>query len=77
MTTKTTEQPAQPFYIVIKAKSGKRLFLADREKVRDRWWTPDMRLAVEFRSYSTADSVRKRFYYNDPKIISYQETTSQ
>jgi hypothetical protein len=55
--------------------SGKKgvLFLADRNKTQKYWWTYALHLVMKFTSLWEADKVARKYKFNDPTVITYDE----
>ena len=52
---------------------GQTLFLADRGKVRDRWWTDELIFAFEFNVEHVAEKTCERYTRNNPRVLTWDE----
>lgn len=57
------------YYVMQESKDGYALFLVDRSKIRDRWWTTDIEEAISFHSDVSALRQVQKLSKNSPKVI--------
>jgi hypothetical protein len=51
------------------------LFLADRNKTKQMWWTGSLGLAIRFTSDIAAQAAASRLRFNTPRVVSAIEAT--
>lgn len=54
-------------------RSGQVLFLIDRGRCRDRWWTPELAMAIEFDAQHIAEKKAETYVKNNVRVLSYAE----
>ena len=52
-----------------KSSNFKILYLVDRSKTKDFWWSPNTTFAIKFIKKSCAEFQAKRYKYNNVKVI--------
>lgn len=55
---------------------GVRLFLADRKKTKDQWWTSALDLALIYNRESAAKVHSQKYRFNNPTVIAYSKAKS-
>lgn len=61
------------YIIFTKSKNGKYLFLANKDIIKDKYWTENLEEAVKFYKFDIAEKVKNKKIYNDPTVISEEE----
>lgn len=55
---------------------GIKLFLADRKKTKDQWWTSRLELALIYNRESAAKVHSQKYKFNNPAVITYSKAKS-
>jgi len=62
------------YVIATDEKGGDRtFFLVDRQKTKEFWWSPSLKLAMKFYKKSAAEYSIKKLRYNNPRIMTVEE----
>ena len=66
-----TKDDLGKFVIIQSSRYGdfRNLYLVDRNKTKDFWWSPNAKFAMKFIKKSCAEYQAKRYKYNNVKVI--------
>ena len=66
-----TKDDLGKFVIIQSSRYGdfRNLYLVDRNKTKDFWWSPNATFAMKFIKKSSAEFQAKRYKYNNVKVI--------
>jgi len=61
-------------YIITRSgRNGETLFLVDRKKIKDRWWSTNLMDAIQFNKESAANYSANRLKYGNPEVLNWHE----
>jgi len=58
------------YIVMTKGRKGMYLFLVDRRKIKNRWWSTDWSESIQFQKESAAKIQAAKLKYKSPKVIS-------
>jgi hypothetical protein len=67
------KQRKMSYYVTTKGKGNVTLFLVDRSKTKQHWWTLSLINAMSFRNESAAEYSAKRLRYKTPSVVNSKE----
>jgi hypothetical protein len=56
---------------MIEGKNGIFLFLVDRNKVKEKWWTTNLNQAIQFQKHTAAEIQAKKLNFGNPEVVNY------
>jgi len=61
------------YVVMTNGKKGMFLFLVDRTKIKDRWWSYDWADAMQFHKQDAAKTQARKLRYKEPEVITINE----
>ncbi len=60
------------FVIMAEGKNNHAIFLVDRTRIKNKWWTQNLDDALKFQNETAAIVQRDKLKYNNPEVVTWK-----